>query len=274
MMKIEKLYDAIAETYNQKISAGVLSDANNTAYSLFKENIQPKSILALGVGDGVCLLPYKDAYPNAALYGLDISENMLRKAKERLACETFHGDLAQASQLIDKKDFDLILAHFVVAYVPLLQTLNECKQLLSNKGLVSVVTNTMRSFPIMQNILKKLENSLNPFNKLVAHHVKQALKTVYVPKNAEELKAAFELTGLKLEQLEVKDINVHLKTEQEVFEFFIAGGWFASGLIHPLMPQSFGHAIVKWLIHQHVSLPFEDRLEIAIAIGSKPDQGA
>jgi ubiquinone/menaquinone biosynthesis C-methylase UbiE len=269
-MKIEKLYDAIAETYNQKISAGVLSDANNTACSLIeKETIAPKSILALGIGDGVCLLPYKDAYPNAKLYGLDISENMLRKARERLFCETFHGDLAQASQLIDKKDFDLILAHFVVAYVPLLQTLGECKRLLSNKGLISVVTNTMSSFPNMQNILKKLEKSLNPLHRLVAHHVKQALKTVYVPKNAEALKAAFKLTGLKLQQLELKDIKVHLKTEQEVFEFFIAGGWFASGLIHPLIPQRVGQAIVKWLIRQHVSLPFEDHLEIAIAIGSK-----
>jgi hypothetical protein len=47
---MEKLYDAIAETYNQKISADVLATANQTAHKLTQQ--LPNSfehILALGV---------------------------------------------------------------------------------------------------------------------------------------------------------------------------------------------------------------------------------
>ncbi len=269
-MKIEKLYDNIAETYNQKASADVLSSANNTAFSLItSKNKAIDSILALGVGDGVCLLPYQKLYPDAMLYGLDVSENMLQKAKKQLACEVFHGDIAQASNIIDKNDFDLILAHFVCAYVPITTTLNQCKKIMSEQGLISIVTNTMSSFSKMQTILNKMKNSANPFNKFVSYHVKQALKTVYVPENLDHLASIFAASKLKVCDAQLVDIEINLKTEKEIFEFFIDGGWFASGLNHPLIPTRFFHKIIKRLIHEHVSLPYKDTLQVIIAIGSK-----
>jgi hypothetical protein len=192
---------------------------------------------------------------------------MLQKAQKRLSCDVFHGGIADASSLIEKNNFDIILAHFVTAYVPLTKTLSECNKLLADDGMVSIVTNTMESFPTMQDILKKLSKSANPFNKLVGYHVNQALKTVYVPKNADDLKAEFIKQGFKLDEIISMEIEVDLKTEADVFEFFIEGGWFASGLVHPLLPRSFFHKVVKRLIHLHVPIPFRDSLHIAIAIG-------
>jgi ubiquinone/menaquinone biosynthesis C-methylase UbiE len=269
-MKLEKLYDTIAETYNQKASADVLSAANNTAFSLIAQHVkQPTSILGLGVGDGVCLLPYQEQYPEAELYGLDVSENMLKKAQELLNCEVFHGDISQTSALVTNNKFDLILAHFVSAYVPVSTTLQECKKTLRESGLVSLVTNTSASFSKMQNVLAKLGKSSNPFNKLVSFHVKKALKTIYVPRDTAHLQQLFEDNGFKLHELKTLDIPVNLKTEMDVFDFFVNGGWFASGLVHPLLPKCFFHKIVKRLIHEHVSLPYKDTLQVVIAIGSK-----
>lgn len=269
-MKIEKLYDKIAETYNQKASADVLSEANNAAFSLITQHAkQPSSILGLGIGDGVCMLPYREYYPNAKLYGLDVSENMLKKAKQLLNCGVFHGDISQTSSLINNDKFDLILAHFVSAYVPVATSLHECKNVLTEGGLVSVVTNTTTSFSKMQEVLTKLAKSNNPFNRLVNFHVKQALKTIYVPHDAAHLKQIFESSGMQLRELKLVDIQIDLKTEKEVFEFFIDGGWFASGLVHPLLPKCFFHKIVKRLIHEHVHLPYQDTMKVVIAIGSK-----
>ncbi len=269
-MKIEKLYDNIAGTYNQKASADVLSEANNTAFSLITRNAQClESILALGVGDGVCLLPYKEFYPASLLYGLDVSENMLRKAKTQLNCQVYHGDIAKASSLINKNNFDLILAHFVCAYVPISISLGECKKIMSERGLVSIVTNTLESFAKMQEILRKMKKSPNPFNRLVSYHIKQALKTVYVPDNLDHLRSIFVSSGLTPRESHLVEININLKTEKEVFEFFIDGGWFASGLMHPLLPKRVFHNIIKRLIHEHVRLPYEDNLQVAIVVGSK-----
>ncbi len=269
-MKIEKLYDNIAETYNQKASADVLSEANNTAFSLITREVQClESLLALGVGDGVCLLPYKERYPTSMFYGLDVSENMLQKARALLNCQVYHGDIAKASSIIKKNDFDLILAHFVCAYVPISTTLGECKKIMSERGLISIVTNTLASFAKMQDILQKMRKSPNPFSRLVSCHIKQALKTVYVPDNLDHLKSIFVSSGLTLHASQLVEININLKTEKEVFEFFIDGGWFASGLMHPLVPKRVFHNIIKRLIHEHVRLPYEDSLQIAIAIGGK-----
>ncbi len=268
-MKIEKLYDRIAETYNQNASADVLSDANNTAFSLITQRAQqPKSILGLGVGDGVCMLPYKEHYSKAKLYGLDVSENMLKKAQQLLDCDVFHGDISQASSLITKDKFDLILAHFVSAYVPIATTLNECKKVLTNDGLVSLVTNTLTSFSKMQEVLTKLAKSNNPFNRLVSFHIKQALKTIYVPRDINHMLQIFESSGVQLHELKLVEIEIDLKTEKDVFEFFVEGGWFASGLVHPLLPKGIFHKIIKRLIHEHVSLPYQDSMQILIAIGS------
>lgn len=269
-MKLEKLYDRIAETYNQKASADVLSAANNTAFSLITQHAkQPMSILGLGVGDGVCLLPYQEQYPEAKLFGLDVSENMLKKAKDLLNCEVFHGDISQTSSLITQDKFDLILAHFVSAYVPVTTTLKECKKTLTDKGLVSLVTNTSASFSKMQKVLTKLGQSSNPFNKLVSFHVKKALKTIYVPRDTAHLKQLFESNGFKLHELKTLDIPIDLKTETDVFDFFVNGGWFASGLVHPLLPKCFFHKIIKRLIHEHVTVPYKDTLQVVVAIGSK-----
>jgi ubiquinone/menaquinone biosynthesis C-methylase UbiE len=269
-MTIAKLYDHIAATYNQKASANVLLEANNQAFSFIKERTSHlDSILALGIGDGICLLPYQESYPNAKLYGLDISENMLQKASALLDCVTFHGNIAESSSLIKKNDFSLILAHFVSAYVPIPVTLQECKAILAEEGMNSVVTNTLSSFPKMRKIFDNLGVSSNPFNRLVSRHVKQALKTVYVPKNLDHLNSIFTANGFTTHELKLVEININLPTEQDVFDFFIQGGWFASGLAHPLLPKSILHKIIKQLIHRHVTLPYKDHLQIAIAIGSK-----
>lgn len=267
-MKIQKLYDNIAATYNQKASADVLSDANDRAFSYVKNKAMSfGSILALGIGDGAHLIPYKQYYPKSSIHGLDISEKMLFKAKALLGCKVYQGDIASASTLIGKQDFDLILAHFVCAYVPVSTILKECKLLMSDHAQVSIVTNTMASFSKMQLMFEKMRKSVNPFNKLIGHYIKQTLKTVFVPKNLDDLKLVFAENGMKISESSMVDIKINLKTEQEVFEFFVDGGWFASGLAHPLVPKKVLHNVIRRLIHDHVSLPYEDTLQVVIALG-------
>ena len=266
-MQIEKLYDKVAQTYNQNLSGEVLNKAKHIAVrSAIDQCPSLESILALGMGDGTDLLPYVEHYPQADMHGLDISEKMLEKSKSILDCTTYYGDIGHASSIIPKKDFDFIIAHFVTAYVPLNIILRECKKLTSERGLISIVTNTMDSFPVAQSLLAKLKNSSNPFYKLVAHHVNKTLQTVYVPKNLADLEAIVTANGFKLKELKEENITLQLNTDKEAFDFFINGGWFVSGLIHPLLPHGLLSRISQQLIHKNFSFPYVDTMKIAIAI--------
>jgi ubiquinone/menaquinone biosynthesis C-methylase UbiE len=269
-MKIEDIYNTIADTYNQKGSADVLLEANNRAFSYTTKHLKEvDSLLALGIGDGLSLVPYKEHFSTATIYGLDISENMLEKARERIGCEICHGSITDASSLVKKTDIDLILAHFVCAYVPIAALLQESKKLLSDKGILSLVTTTKMSFPEMQTILKKMKRSYNPLNKLIYYHVKRAMATVHVPDDLLQLQSELESFGFELMELKLVEIKIKLETEQDVFDFFMKGGWFASGLVHPLLSDRFLHKIVKRIIRSFVRLPYEDSMFVAFSITKK-----
>ena len=269
-MQIERIYNKVARTYNQDLSGEVLDRSKRVAIDLaINQRDHFSSILALGMGDGTDLLPYKLHYPTAELHGLDISENMLKKAKMILDCTTYYGDIAKASTLIDKNNFDLIISHFVTAYVPLPSILRECKKMIAERGMISIVTNTMTSFPVTQTLLPKLEKSSNPFNKLVAHHVKKALKTVYVPMDLDHLQSTLELNGFKVKAIKEEEIQIRLESEKDVYDFFIEGGWFVSGLVHPLLPHGLLRKFSNQLVHKYFSIPYEDTMKIAVAIAER-----
>jgi ubiquinone/menaquinone biosynthesis C-methylase UbiE len=266
-MHIGQLYNKVASTYNQEASGEVLDKAKQMALELaIGDPSEKKSILALGVGDGTDLLPYVEHYTTAELHGLDISENMLKKVSEILHCTTYHGDISCAADIIKKHDFDFIIAHFVTAYVPLPIILRESKELLASNGTLSILTNTMSSFPMMQSIIPKLQNSPNPIHKLIARHVHKTLDNVYVPKNLEHLRTLIETNGYKLQAIDEKNIELQLNSEKEIFNFFIKGGWFLSGLMHPLFPSRLISQVCAQLIHKYCPVPFVDRMKIAMAI--------
>ena len=269
-MSIEKLYNKVAKTYNQDLSGYVLDKAKQKALQLaLQQGHSFDSILALGMGDGSDLLHYVEHYPNAELSGLDISENMLEKARLLLNCKTYHSDIKQASEILDKQRFDFIIAHFVTAYVPLVSVLAECNKLTSKNGLISIVTNTMDSFPVAQSSITKLEASPNPFNKLVLHHIHKTLKTVYVPRDVADLKKTLKDSGFNLLALEELKIDIHFDTVKEVYDFLICGGWFVSGVSHPFLPYKLICKICNQLIHKNLPIPYDDQMTIVVAIAEK-----
>ena len=269
-MHLEKLYNKVANTYNQDVSGHVLNASKQKALELaLKQCRSFNSILALGMGDGTDLFPYIKHYPFAELHGLDISENMLEKARQLLNCHTYHGDINHATRIVDKRNFDLITAHFVTAYVPLTTVLAECKQLTSKQGLVSIVTNTMDSFPVAHSILAKLKASPNPFIRLIVHHIQKTLKTVHVPQDLAKLKQVIEANGFKLIALAEEKIEVDFDSEKAIFDFFINGGWFVSGMGHPLLTYELICKICHYLIHKYFPIPYNDQMTIAIAIAER-----
>lgn len=269
LMGIDNLYDKVASTYNQQQSADVLQLANYCALNLVQGLDQNQKILSLGVGDGVYFKPYQKYFPNSVFAGLDISANMLKKAKQLMKMQVYQGDIAVASDIIKQNDFNLITAHFILAYVPLELTLNQCYQLLAEDGYVSIVTNTMGSFENMYKVFQQFGQSTNPWHKLIYKYLQSVLKTVYVPQCMDDLTSRLQHQGFDVIESLTKKIPIRLDSEAQVYEFFIEGGWFVSGLNHPILPNWLLNGMSKRLIKQHITIPFEDDVEVAVVLARK-----
>lgn len=269
-MSIEELYDKVAKTYNQEKSLAVLEKANQFAFEMMKPYQDAfSSILALGIGDGVHVAPYKKVYPNAHIAGLDISKGMLEKVRRSLDCETFHGDIADASKLIKNKTFSYVMAHFVCAYVKPDVVLREAHALLDRGGYVSIVNNTFESFPTLWALQDAYMSKKGFFRERLKQHVNNALKTVHAPKDLESLKSDFEREGFEIVDVKYEGIDINLDSYQACYDFFINGGWFLSGLVHPFVPERALRFLFQQMIKLHFALPYQDTLKIAVVIGQK-----
>lgn len=269
-MSIEELYDKAAKTYNQEKSLDVLQKANDFAFDMMTPYHDAfKKMLALGIGDGMHVAPYKKAYPEAKIAGLDISTKMLLKAKQSLQCDTYHGDIAKASELIQDQAFSYVMAHFVCAYVSPDIVLREAHKLLAPKGYVSVVNNTFESFPTLWALYDKLLAKKGFVRERIQNHVEKAMKTVHAPKNLDTLQSTFEAQGFEIVDVRYEGIPISLQSHKECYDFFINGGWFLSGLVHPFVPEKVLRFLFQQMIKAHLAFPYEDTLNIAVVIGRK-----
>ncbi len=267
-MSIEQLYDKVAKTYNQELSANVLDEANGLAFEYIQDyDKRMYDILSLGVGDGHFMLPFKEHYPEATLHGLDISSQMLQKAHDLLGCQTYHGDIADASLLIEESRFDLVVAHFVCAYVAKSRLLAQCQKLLNQDGLLSIVTNTYQSFPQLRARFDDYVAKDTFFRRKIKQHMAHTLETVHVPHDIESLKAFMQQNDFEIEKEHVTEIEVSFASAKEFYDFFINGGWFISGVIHRYMPMWLLKRFFYFMVQKNIDFPFSDTLTIAIVLG-------
>ncbi len=271
-MSIEKVYDTVAKHYNQDLSETVLRSANVTAQNLITKHTTPddiQSLLALGIGDGIHIKPYKELFPKAHVGGIDISSNMLKKAQSVLACETYHGDISDAVQLTKGQQFNLTIAHFVCAYVEPNIILSQAKSLTMNDGYVSLVTNTFNSFPKIMAAYQKYATSKSLIATQLRKHIDATFETVFVPQDMNDLKQKFASHQLKIIDEKEMTIEVDFEDSSALYDFFMQGGWFASGLVHPLISANFVRFSFKKLVEKHLNFPFRDTMNIAVVLGQK-----
>lgn len=105
-------------------------------------DLAPKRILDLGCSAGHSTVPYKAAYPDAEIYGVDVAAPMLRYAHAR--CESMGVPIHLSQQNAESLDFedgsfDLIVSHILIhetSTTAFRNIMKECHRLLSPGGLV------------------------------------------------------------------------------------------------------------------------------------------
>ena len=115
-------------------------------------------ILDLGVGDGAFLQKLHHLMPNADFTGIDVSSEMLKRASEALPLKTIEASAAEAGRFLPPHSQDLVLAHFINAYIPINVLFDEAKLLTRANGHFSMITTTYDSFPVAQQQLAEDED--------------------------------------------------------------------------------------------------------------------
>ncbi len=132
-------------TVNRLGSQGILNDDPGVSLAAFLHErhpqFEPRRILELGCTVGHNLLPFKQAYPDADVHGIDVSAPCLRYAHARariLGVEVhFHQQNAECMQL-ESGSFDLVFSRILMhetsrSAVP--RIFAECARLLAPGGL-------------------------------------------------------------------------------------------------------------------------------------------
>ena len=114
---VERAYDRWAPIYDL-VFGGVFGKGRQAAI-IATNNIGGR-VLEVGVGTGISLPQYA---PNLRIFGTDISEGMLRKARERVAdfrLKNVEGLAVMDAEKLEFPDtsFDVVMAQYVVTAVP------------------------------------------------------------------------------------------------------------------------------------------------------------
>lgn len=172
--KIERVYTTYAGFYDQ-VFGKVFQEGRESA--IRNLNVQPgESVLEVGVGTGIALPMYPS---HCSIVGIDLSEGMLAKAKERAEAQNLsHVQLhlmdASAMEFKDNS-FDTVVAAYVVTAVPdHRKVVNEMIRVCRPGGRIIMLNH----FSNGNKVINVVERVLSPITKHLGWRTDLSLDTV------------------------------------------------------------------------------------------------
>ncbi len=112
--------------------------------NLLAERVRPKRILEVGCGTGTNLVRLAQVFPEAKIVGLDLSSEMLKQARKKIAPFTSRVSLrhgAYSEAISAGEPFDLIVFAYCLSMINpgYARVLHLCRQDLAPTGIVAIV---------------------------------------------------------------------------------------------------------------------------------------
>lgn len=210
----EIFYDEIAEKYDNEYNYNLaLAENEFVIDSIKKENIHTGKVLDLGCGTGL-FLDYIDK-PNDEYYGIDISNNMLNKMKNKHPesnCEKMN--ISDISKEFRTSSFDNIVSLFgSMAYVPNpAESINNMYNLLKENGKFFIMLPTQKYVKRKNYVGNKFQSEikLNTYTSVQLHAYFYKFQNVKI--------TGFNLFAESLpEKYNVSFYKNYLSFEQKIF---------------------------------------------------------
>jgi SAM-dependent methyltransferase len=272
-MTTKAIYNTFASQYATADCFGAISESHKCAIAQIKSahlsgHLHYKA-LDLGVGDGAFLHKLQREIPHAEFTGIDLSGEMLKHAREALSLTTIEASATEASHYLPHHSQDLVLAHFINAYIPISALFNQAKLLTRANGHFSLITTTYDSFPVAQKHLADFITKESLLSCIVGHYYKTIIKNTTVAGGEVELLKAFEDHQFKVLEHHRIRIPITLNSIDELAMFGIEGTWFLNSLSIRMLPKNFLIQRLKRVFSKIFTFPYHDTHVIDIILATK-----
>ena len=248
-----RVHDAVARGYNS--SDGIIAAKNKIVFQALSERWAKREdelrVADLGVGDGALLEQMQAMQVPLRMTGLDVSPAMLRLATSRVPMTPVQGYAEHALEYLAARQFDLVLAHFILAYVPRRALLEQARGLLAPGGVLSIVTSTKEGgAPFYEALDRHFRGRGNPLRRFIGWAADRALARSNVPRDFAEMAVDIQAAGLVvLSRRTLRSTRV-FATPEEGYSFGVNEGWGAGFMAVPGVPVSIVRSIALWGIRQ------------------------
>lgn len=226
-------------------------------------------ILDFGVGDCTFLKQLQEHLPHSKYTGIDISGEMLKNAKAMLPLTTIETSATEASHFLPHHSQDLVLAHFINAYIPIDKLFNQANLLTRANGHFSLITTTYDSFPNAQQQLAEFVSQESILSRIVGHYYKAIVKNTTVAAGESELMQAFTKHQFEIVDHQRLSIPITLNNIDELALFGLDGTWFLNSLAIRMLPKNFLIQRLKRLFSKIFTFPYKDYHVIDVVLAKK-----
>lgn len=273
-MSLKAMYNELAGHYATADRFGSISQSHEIAIEqIQKAHLGQRphyKVLDFGVGNGAFLERLGPYFPNADYTGIDISSEMLERARQAVPpLNAIEASATEASHYLPHHSQDLVLAHFINAYIPISTLFHEADILTRANGHFSLITTTYESFPVAQQHLADYIAKGTLLSTVVGHYYKAMIKNTTVASGLDELVQAFEQNKFKIISHQRLKIPVTLQDIDELALFGIEGTWFLNSMSMRMLPKNFLLQRLKRLFGEIFTFPYHDTHIIDVILAKK-----
>jgi SAM-dependent methyltransferase len=226
-------------------------------------------VLDFGVGNGAFLAKLKPYMPDADFTGIDISSKRLALARSALPLTTIEASATEASRYLPHHSQDLVLAHFVNAYIPIHTLFSQADLLTHEDSYFSLITTTYESFPVTQQQLADFIAEDSLVSTVVGHYYKAMVKNTTVSPGLEDLLQVLSEYQFQIVEHKRLHIPIKLNNVDELASFGVEGTWFLNSISIRMLPKNFLHERLKRLFSRIFTFPYHDTHIIDIILAKK-----
>jgi ubiquinone/menaquinone biosynthesis C-methylase UbiE len=272
-MTLKAMYNNIASRYDLADQFGSITESHQSAIAQIERVIAQQHsdfrVLDLGVGDGAFLKKLHQVIPDAELTGVDVSGEMLKRAQAALDLKTIEASATEVENFLPLHSQDLVLAHFINAYIPMPALFESVRKLTKSNGYFSFITTTYDSFPVAQRYLADFIAEGTALSSVVGHYYKSILKNTTVAAGEQELLNAFQQYDFEVLEHHRFALPITLNNVDELALFGIEGTWFLNSLSVRMLPKSFLIQRLKRLFDRVFTFPYHDTHVIDVVLAKK-----
>lgn len=261
---------------SQKIAMQQILELIQTNNEALLQNMSG-TVVDIGCGTGNMLVMLTKDFTFDHIYGVDLSTEMLDIAKNKIPnLITICDSAANIQQHFPKPTVNLLLSHFLFAYLDYKNLLKQFSSITQTGSLLSICSTTSNTFAKTKiDVIQNLPRTIRLIDFLFKVDSQETMKeySKFMPKDISTLQNEMEQNGYKILKRENIHFTITLKNWRDAWSFFHDGSWFVG-----VMKQYKINKFKMFLIFSFIKMAglfknsngiFKDDMEIIVITGMK-----